>query len=90
MRARYTQPRDVLFDDLVRRTAAGTIVPVRFRVGATTHRLRVTKADRDRLEDLRSDDIQLPPTQDPDLLLRAVVISARRPVGIAVSAWIAY
>ncbi|MFJ6556794.1 hypothetical protein ACIQNT_31870 [Streptomyces luteogriseus] len=59
------KPRDVFFDDLVRRTAAGAIVPVHFRVGATTHRFWVTDADRDRLEDLRSDDTQLPPAQDP-------------------------
>ncbi|MFF4361070.1 hypothetical protein [Streptomyces sp. NPDC001604] len=60
------KPRDVLFDDLVRRTAAGTIVPVQFRVGGTTHRFWVTDTDRERLEDLRSDDTQLPPAQEPD------------------------
>ncbi|MET9760990.1 hypothetical protein ABZ016_18285 [Streptomyces sp. NPDC006372] len=65
------KPRDVLFDDLVRRTAAGTIVPVQFRVGATTHRFWVTDADRDRLEDLRSDDTQLPPAQEPNPPARA-------------------
>ncbi|MFE5757539.1 hypothetical protein ACFQ7M_19415 [Streptomyces massasporeus] len=65
------KPRDVLFDDLVRRTAAGAIVPVHFRVGSTTHRFWVTDDDRDRLEDLRSDDTQLPPAQDPDTSARA-------------------
>lgn len=57
------KPRDVLFDDLVRRTAAGTIVPVQFRASSTTHRFWVTDADHDRLEDLRSDDTQLPPSK---------------------------
>ncbi|MGW0208360.1 hypothetical protein ACWDZ8_22000 [Streptomyces sp. NPDC003233] len=65
------KPRDVLFDDLVRRTAAGTIVPVHFRVGGTTHRFWVTAADRDRFEDLRSDDTQLPPVREPDPSARA-------------------
>lgn len=58
------KPRGILFDDLVRRTAAGAIVPVQFRVGGTTHRFWVT--DTDRLEDLRSDDTQLPPVREPD------------------------
>ncbi|MFH9016692.1 hypothetical protein ACH4C6_36180 [Streptomyces sp. NPDC017943] len=66
-----SKPRDVLFDDLVRRTAAGTIVPVQFRVGATTHRFWVTNADHDRLEDFRSDDTQLPPVHEPTALARA-------------------
>ncbi|MGP4092344.1 hypothetical protein, partial [Streptomyces sp. KR55] len=65
------KPRDVLFDDLVRRTAAGTIVPVQFRVGGTTHRFWVTDTDRDRLENLRSDDTQLPPVSEPDAPARA-------------------
>lgn len=60
------KPSGILFDDLVRRTAAGAIVPVQFRVGGTTHRFWVTDTDRDRLEDLRSDDTQLPPVREPD------------------------
>jgi hypothetical protein len=58
-------------DDLVRRTAAGTIVPVQFRVGGTTHRFWATDTDRDRLEDLRSDDTELPPVREPDAPTRA-------------------
>lgn len=59
-------PRGILFDELVRRTAAADIVPVQFRIGATTHRFWVTGADRDRLEDLRSDDSQLPAVPEAD------------------------
>jgi hypothetical protein len=55
-----------MFDDLVRRTAAGTIVLVHFRVGGTTHRFWVTDTDRDRLEDLCSDDAQLPSVPEAD------------------------
>ncbi|MFF3932820.1 hypothetical protein [Streptomyces hirsutus] len=54
------KPRDVLFDDMVRQTAAGTIVPIQFRAGSTVHRYWVTSADRDRLDDLDSDDTRLP------------------------------
>ncbi|WP_253266541.1 hypothetical protein [Streptomyces sp. 6-11-2] len=62
------KPRDVLFDDMVRQTAAGTIVPVQFRAGTTVHRFWATNADRDRLDDLYSDDTQLlapEPETDP-------------------------
>jgi hypothetical protein len=69
-------PRGILFDDLVRQTAAGTIVPVHFRAGSTTHRFWVTDADRDRLEDLRADDAQLPPVREADSPGRA---SSNRP-----------
>lgn len=69
-------PRDVLFDDLVRRTAAGEIVPVEFRTASKTHRFWVTSTDRDRLEDFRSDDTVLPPLSDKDIAGGA---SARRP-----------
>ncbi|MGC2997235.1 hypothetical protein ACPF8X_02210 [Streptomyces sp. G35A] len=58
------KPRDVLFDDMVRQTAAGTIVPIQFRAGKTVHRYWVTNVDRDRLEDLDSDDIRLPPERE--------------------------
>jgi hypothetical protein len=63
--------RDILFDDLVRQSAAGTVVPVLFRAGGTTHRFWVTHADRDRLEDLRGDDTQLPPAREPEDAFRA-------------------
>lgn len=46
---------------MVRQTAAGTIVPIQFRAGKSVHRYWVTSADRDRLEDLESDDTRLPP-----------------------------
>ncbi|MER5399813.1 hypothetical protein [Streptomyces sp. NPDC002599] len=65
------KPRDILFDDLVRKTAAAEIVPVEFRMGTTTHRFWVTEADHDRLEDLRGDDTQLPPVPEADLPGRA-------------------
>ncbi|MEU9523289.1 hypothetical protein [Streptomyces sp. NPDC048224] len=58
------KPRDVFFDDMVRQTAAGTIVPIQFRAGKTTHRYWVTSADRDRLDDLDSDDTRLPPERE--------------------------
>ncbi len=45
------KPKDVFFDDLVRRTAAGLIVPVEHQLGSKAHRFWVTDADRDRLED---------------------------------------
>ncbi|MGX1913087.1 hypothetical protein ACWIID_30175 [Streptomyces phaeochromogenes] len=60
------KPRDMLFDDLVRRTAAGGIVPVQFRVGTKVHRFWVTDIDRDRLEDLHGDDTRLPPLREED------------------------
>jgi hypothetical protein len=58
------KPRDVFFDDMVRQTAAGTIVPIQFRAGKTVHRYWVTSADRDRLDDLNSDDTRLPIERD--------------------------
>ncbi|MFC8838015.1 hypothetical protein ACFT8V_33280 [Streptomyces griseoincarnatus] len=58
------KPRDVFFDDMVRQTAAGTIVPIQFRAGKSVHRYWVTSADRDRLEDLDSDDTRLPPERE--------------------------
>lgn len=57
-------PRDILFDDLVRDTAAGLIVPIQFRTATRLHRFWVTDADRDRLDDLYADDTQLPPAPD--------------------------
>ncbi|MGW7385485.1 hypothetical protein [Streptomyces sp. NPDC054794] len=53
-------PKDVLFDDLVRRTAAGTIVPIQFRTSAKPHRFWVTDTDQHRYQDLLSDNTQLP------------------------------
>ncbi|GHE98425.1 hypothetical protein GCM10017776_14280 [Streptomyces griseoluteus] len=58
------KPRHVLFDDMVRQTAAGTIVPIQFRAGTTVHRYWVTSTDRDRLDDLHSDDTRLPPERE--------------------------
>ncbi|MFE7834911.1 hypothetical protein ACFU53_02205 [Streptomyces sp. NPDC057474] len=56
-------PKDVLFDDLVRRTAAGSIVPIQFRTAAKLHRFWVTDADQERYNDLLSDTTQLPPAR---------------------------
>jgi hypothetical protein len=70
------KPRSILFDDLVRRTAAGAIVPVQFRVGTTTHRFWVTDNDRDRLEDLRSDDTQAPTASPSTPHIPAPAVSA--------------
>ncbi|MFE1230600.1 hypothetical protein [Streptomyces sp. NPDC058745] len=60
------KPRDVFFDDLVRRTAAGRIVPVQHRVGTSTHRFWVTDADRDRLDDLNGGRLVLPSVEPDD------------------------
>ncbi|MFD8421052.1 hypothetical protein [Streptomyces sp. NPDC059466] len=73
------KPRDVLFDDLVRRTAAGTIVPVQFRTATKVHRFWVTDADRDRLEDLYGDPTRLPPVQVEDQQHARVRASLNRP-----------
>ncbi len=48
----------------VRQTAAGAIVPIQFRAGSRVHRYWVTSTDRDRLEDLHSDDTRLPPERE--------------------------
>ncbi|MFB8273452.1 hypothetical protein ACFC96_43670 [Streptomyces sp. NPDC055955] len=60
------KPRDILFDDLVRHTAAGAIVPIEHRITTRLHRFWVTSADRDRLDDLNSDDAQLPPARETE------------------------
>ncbi|MFZ3492269.1 hypothetical protein ACODT5_03330 [Streptomyces sp. 5.8] len=60
------KPRDVLFDDLVRRTAAGTIVPVEYLRGTKVDRFWVTDADRDRLAELQAGVIILPSTRPDD------------------------
>ncbi|MEU6949515.1 hypothetical protein ABZ957_30420 [Streptomyces sp. NPDC046316] len=68
------KPRDVFFDDLVRRTAAGLIVPIEHRLGSRTHRFWVTDADRDRLEDHNSGRPVLPlpePEDERELPMRA-------------------
>ncbi|MFJ8790534.1 hypothetical protein [Streptomyces sp. NPDC102462] len=57
-------PKDVLFDDLVRQTAAGTIVPIQFRTATKFHRFWVTSIDQDRYNDLLSDATALPPAKD--------------------------
>ncbi|MFD0272241.1 hypothetical protein ACFVGY_37605 [Streptomyces sp. NPDC127106] len=56
-------PRDVLFDDLVRQTAAGTIVPVEYRRGTRIDKFWVTDADRDRLAELQEGILPLPPAR---------------------------
>ncbi|MEU3774281.1 hypothetical protein AB0F11_13955 [Streptomyces sp. NPDC032472] len=55
------KPRDVLFDDLVRQTAAGSIVPVEHLRGSRLDKFWVTSADRDRLEDLLEGTVILNP-----------------------------
>lgn len=57
-------PKDVLFDDLVRRTAAGSIVPIQFRTANKVHRFWVTHADQERYNDLLSDATQVPPARE--------------------------
>lgn len=42
------KPRDVMFDDLVRRTAAGLIVPLEYRSGSRTQRFWVPADERER------------------------------------------
>lgn len=46
------RPRDVLFDDLVRKTAAGLIVPLEYSVGSRVHRFWVPADDRTRYLEL--------------------------------------
>ncbi|MFF7051823.1 hypothetical protein ACFY94_26075 [Streptomyces griseorubiginosus] len=55
------KPRDILFDDLVRQTAANLVVPVQHNTGSRTHRFWVTRADSDRLNDLTNGNSSLPP-----------------------------
>ncbi|MEU5255136.1 hypothetical protein [Streptomyces longwoodensis] len=50
--------------DIVRSTAAGLTVPIQFRTATKQERFWVTDADRDRLQELYADDIQLPPAPD--------------------------
>ncbi|MEU3516736.1 hypothetical protein ABZ770_15815 [Streptomyces sp. NPDC006654] len=57
-------PKDVLFDDLVRQTAAGTIVPIQFRTATKLHRFWVTNTDQERYDDLLSDATRLPPVRE--------------------------
>jgi hypothetical protein len=45
------KPAPVQFDDLVRKTAAGVLVPLVFRTPTVTHRFWVSDADRDRYLD---------------------------------------
>ncbi|MFI7178979.1 hypothetical protein [Streptomyces spororaveus] len=60
------KPRDVLFDDLVRQTAAGTIVPVEYRRGTRIDKFWVTDADSDRLAELQEGILTLPPARGDD------------------------
>lgn len=50
----HTTPRPlgILFDDLVRKTASGLIVPVEHKAGRTVHRFWVTDTDRERYYDI--------------------------------------
>ncbi|MGW9436105.1 hypothetical protein [Streptomyces sp. NPDC055607] len=59
------KPRDVFFDDLVRKTAAGLIVPIEHRTGSRTHRFWVTHEDHQRLADHHSG-LPVPPSADPE------------------------
>jgi hypothetical protein len=45
------KPRDILFDDMVRNTATGLVVPVKHRMGRRVHRFWVTRDDQRRLYD---------------------------------------
>ncbi|AJE80502.1 hypothetical protein SLNWT_0126 [Streptomyces albus] len=58
------RPRDIFFDDLVRATAAGEIVPVEHRPLTKIHRFWVTHEDRRRLEEL-DPNAELPPARQP-------------------------
>ncbi|MEV5240380.1 hypothetical protein AB0K89_14935 [Streptomyces cinnamoneus] len=60
------KPKDVFFDDLVRRTAAGLIVPVEHQLGSKTHRFWVTDTDRDRLDDHNAGCPVLPSVEPED------------------------
>ncbi|MGW1761526.1 hypothetical protein [Streptomyces mirabilis] len=73
------KPKDVLFDDLVRQTAAGLIVPIDHRDGSSTHRFWVTSTDRDRLQDHRHDNTNLPPLPDSEEEDGPAGASRRRP-----------
>ncbi|WP_435850007.1 hypothetical protein [Streptomyces scabiei] len=57
------KPRDVMFDDLVRKTAAGLIVPIEFKQGARIHRFWVTDQDRNRYAEEHG--LPSQPTTDP-------------------------
>ncbi|MEU5029285.1 hypothetical protein [Streptomyces milbemycinicus] len=69
------KPRDVLFDDLfddlVRQTAAGTIVPVQFHTATKRQRFWVTSQDRDLLDELHNDDSRMPAVQQGESSGRA-------------------
>ncbi|MEU3795761.1 hypothetical protein AB0F07_39250 [Streptomyces fructofermentans] len=73
------KPRDVFFDDLVRQTAAGTIVPIQFRTASRVHRFWVTHTDKARLDDLREDDTTLPSIQGDDAALSTTTASRNPP-----------
>ncbi|MEU7074022.1 hypothetical protein AB0B30_32060 [Streptomyces narbonensis] len=60
------KPRDVFFDDLVRRTAAGLIVPIEHRTGSKAHRFWVTDAAQERLGDLNNGRPVLPSAEPED------------------------
>lgn len=48
----HPRPRDIRFDDLVRFTAAGSVLPLEFRAGSRTHRFWVPAEDHARYLEL--------------------------------------
>ncbi|WP_176732379.1 MULTISPECIES: hypothetical protein [unclassified Streptomyces] len=74
-----TKPRDVFFDDLVRQTAAGLIVPIEFKDGSRTHRFWVTDTDRDRYADLTSGRRVLPSAEPGEASHASTGASHRAP-----------
>jgi hypothetical protein len=49
------KPRDIMFDDVVRGTAAGVVVPLEYRLRSRTHRFWVPAPDRERYWDILED-----------------------------------
>lgn len=60
------EPKDLYFDDLVRQTAAGLIVPIQIKGASRTNRHWVTAADRDRYADFSNGLPLLPPVELED------------------------
>ncbi|MGW0608706.1 hypothetical protein [Streptomyces sp. NPDC002640] len=60
------KPKDVLFDDLVRKTASGLIVPFEHKVGAKTMRFWVPSDDRNRYNDTFGIPNDLPAAEIPE------------------------
>ncbi|MCS0605594.1 hypothetical protein NX794_30980 [Streptomyces sp. LP11] len=72
------KPRDVFFDDLLRQTAAGLLVPIEFKDGSRTHRFWVTASDRDRYTDLTAGRPVSPSLNDEDLDIGPATEGSRR------------